>query len=153
VRYLPDGAPHQELQEGLKRPQEPVKKAQNPPESSQQLPKTPTRFFRSTWYGSRCGKNGKNNLQELSAVCQDVHQVFPKHLIRQPFSEKSKNQNHSSKEHRRNLRSPVSMNPKGLASNRRMKKAGGRGDPPWGSQSVARPVGVEPSVLDRQQDL
>jgi hypothetical protein len=46
---------------GLKRPQEPVKKAQSPPKSSQQPPKMPTRFFRSTWYGSRCRKNGKNH--------------------------------------------------------------------------------------------
>jgi len=37
------------------------------------------------------GKIEKFNLQELSAVCQDVHQVFPKHLARQPFSEKTKN--------------------------------------------------------------
>ena len=41
------------------------------------------------------------------------------------------------------------MNPKGLASNRRMKKWAGGGDPPWGSQSAARSVAEEQGVLDR----
>ena len=44
------------LQEGLKRPQEPVKRPQNPLKSSQEHPKTPKRFFRSTWLGSRFRK-------------------------------------------------------------------------------------------------
>ena len=79
-----------------------------------------------------------------------ARKAFPKHLVRQLFSEKWKNSKHRSKRHRRRLRSPISMNPKGLATTRRMKKrrAGG-GDPPWGSQSAARPGGAEPSVLDR----
>ena len=55
-----------------------------------------------------------------------AHTVFPKHLVRQLFSEKWKNSKHGSKRHRRRLRSPISMNPQGLASNRRMKKGGRR---------------------------
>ena len=49
------------------------------------------------------------------------------------------------------LRSPKSTYPKGLASNRGMKKGGRAAVMPLGaSQSAARPGGAEPGVPDRQ---
>ena len=45
----------------------------------------------------------------------------------------------------------ISQTP-GPKSQKEKRRAGG-GDPPWGSQSAARPVGARPSVLDRQQEL
>ena len=104
------------LQEGLKRPQEPVKRAQNPPKSSQEPPKTPTRLFRSTWSDSRFRKNEK--IESIGP------QGFSEALGPAAVFGKIKNSKHGSKKHRRRLKSPKSMNPKGLAPSRRMKKGG-----------------------------
>ena len=116
------------LQVGLKRIQEVPKRSQERPKSaprgSKRPPRAPHEAPREPQKIPRAGQEG---------------------------SRPSKIAPRGSKRHRRRLRSPKSTYPKGLAANRRMKKrrAGG-GDPPWGSQSAARPVGAEPSVLDRK---
>ena len=95
-----------------------------PPRGSKRPPRAPQEAPRGPQETPRAGQEGSKPTQELPRASQDAHKVFPKHLARQPFSENSKNSNHGSKKHRRHLRSPISMNPKGLASNRRMKKGG-----------------------------
>ena len=72
-----------------------------------------------------------------------AHKVFPKHLVRQLFSEKWKNSKHGSKKHRRRLKSPKSMNPKGLAPTRRMKKGGRAAVVPLGEVNPPPPEGSE----------
>ena len=98
------------LQERPKRPQEASKSAPGGPKRPPETPRT--------------GQEGSKPTQELRRASQDAHKAFPKHLARQPFLENSKNSKLGSKRHRRRLRSPISMNPQGLASNRRMKKGG-----------------------------
>ena len=109
------------VQEAPKRPQEASRSAprgpKRPPRALQEAPRGPQET-------PRAGQEGSKPAQELPRASQDAHKAFPKHLARQPFSEKSKDSNHSSKKHRKRLRSPISMNPKGLASNRRMKRGG-----------------------------
>jgi len=89
----------------------------------------------------RVGQESSKPAQELPRASQDDHKAFPKHLARQPFSENSKNSNYGCKRHSRRLRSLISMNPKGLAANRRMKKGERAAVPPQrGRQSAARTV-------------
>ena len=110
-------------QEPPKRPQDPPK---SPPRGSKRPPRAPQEASRGPQETPKAGQEGSKTAQELPRASQDVRKAFPKHLGRQPFSEYSKDSNHGSKTHRCRLRSPISMNPKGLASNRRIKKAGGR---------------------------
>ena len=74
-----------------------------------------------------------------------AHKVFPKHLVRQLFSEKWKNSKHGSQKASKTHTIPevnVSMNPKGLAPTRKMKKGGRAAVMPLGaSQSAARTEG------------
>ena len=86
------------------------------PRAPKSLPRRPQGFSEAPGSAAVFGK-----MKKIKAY---AHKVFPKHLARQPFSEKSKDSNHSSKKHRKRLRSPISMNPKGLAINRTMKKGG-----------------------------
>ena len=101
-------------------PRGPRKPPGAPQEASKSAPGGPKRPRKTR----RTGQEGSKPTQELRRASQDAHKAFPKHLARQPFSENSKNLKHGSKRHRRCLRSPVSMNPQGFASNRRMKKGG-----------------------------
>ena len=118
------------LQERPKRPQEASKSAPGGFKRASRDPKSRSRGFRTR---PRAPESLPRRAQDFSEAhgtaavfgkFKNFKSFFPKHLVRQPFSEKSKKSNHSSKKHRRHLRSPVSMNPKGLASNRRMKKGG-----------------------------
>ena len=112
------------LQESLKRSQELVQRAQNLPKRCQEplkmcsksFPRRPQSLSEAPGPAAVFGK-----MKKLKAY---AHKAFPKHLVRQLFSEKWKNSKHGSKRHRRRLRSPISMNPKGLATTRRMKKGG-----------------------------
>ena len=105
-------------QEASRGPQETlraVQKPQNPPKSSQEPPKTPTKLFRSTWSGSRFRKNEKIEITRFfrsTKPCSRFRKnIFP--------------------------RSPVSMNPKGLASKpQNEKKAGGRRWSPLGKSII-----------------
>ena len=109
----------------FKMAQEPAKRLQDPPKGaprgSKRPPRAPQEASTEPQETPRAGQEGYKPAQELPRASQDAHKAFPKHLARQPFSENSKNSNHGSKRHRS---SPISMNPKGLASNRRMKKGG-----------------------------
>ena len=116
-------------QERPKRPQEASKSAPGGPKRPQEIPRT--------------GQEGSKPTQELRRASQDAHKAFPKHLARQPFSENSKNSKHGSKRHRPSLRSPVSMNPKGLAPTRRMKKGGRAAVIPLGEVNPPPPEGSE----------
>ena len=108
--------------------QEPAKRLQDPPKGaprgSKRPPRAPQEASRGPQETPRAGQETSKPAQELPRASQDAHKAFPKHLARQPFSENSKNLNQGSKKHRRHLRSPMPMNPKGLASNRRMKRGG-----------------------------
>ena len=97
------------------------------PRGAKSFPRRPQSFSEAPGPAAVFGK-----MKKLKAY---AHKVFPKHLVQQPFSEKWKHSKHGSKRHRRHLESPKSVNPKGLAPIRRMKKrrAGG-GGPPWGSE-------------------
>ncbi len=97
---------------------------QDGPRGPKRLPRALQAAPRGPQETPRAGQEGSKPAQELPRASQDAHKAFPKHLARQPFSENSKNSNHGSKRHRRRLRSPISMNPKGLATTRRMKKGG-----------------------------
>ena len=103
------------VQEAPKRPQEAPQSALRGPK---RLPKAPQEAPRGPQETSRVGPEGSKPAQELPRASQDAHKAFPKHLARQPFSENSKHSKHGSKRHRRSLRSPISMNPEGLAPNR-----------------------------------
>ena len=126
---------------GSKTPQERLKRLQEAPKSAPGGPKSAPRDLKSRSRGlktrSRALKSFPRRPQGFSEALGPaavfgkmkklkayVHKVFPKHLVRQLFSDKWKNSKHGSKRHRRRLRSLISMNPKGLASNRRMKKGG-----------------------------
>ena len=98
--------------------------SKTPPRRLQDAPKSAPGGFKRASRDPKSRQEGSKPAQELPRASQDAHKAFPKHLARQPFSENSQNANHGSKRHRRNLRSPISMNPKGLASNRKMKKGG-----------------------------
>ena len=102
-----------------------------PPRALQEVPKGPQDT-------PRVGQEDSKPVQELPRASQDAHKAFPKHLARQPFSEKAKDSNHGSKKHRRRLRSPISMNPKRPChkSQNEKRRAGG-GDAPWG-KSISR---------------
>jgi hypothetical protein len=112
----------------FKMAQEPTKRLQDPPKgaprSSKRPPRAPQEASTEPQETPRAGQEGYKPAQELPRASQDTHKAFPKHLARQQFSENSKKSNHGSKSHRSHLRSPISMNPKGLASNRSMKKGG-----------------------------
>ena len=84
------------------------------PRCSKSLPGCPQGFSEAPGSAAGFGK-----MKKIKAC---GHKVFPKHLGRQPFSEKWKTSKHGSKRHRRRLRSLISMNPKGLATTRRKKK-------------------------------
>ena len=86
------------------------------PRAPKSFPRHPKGFSEAPGPAAVFGK-----IKEFKAY---AHKVFPKHLVRQLFSEKWKNSKHGSKRHRRRLRSPKSMNPKRLATTRRMKKGG-----------------------------
>ena len=111
-------------QEGPRGAQE----AQGAPQSAlrrpKRLPRVPQEAPSGPQEAPRAGQEGSKPAQELPRASQDAHKAFPKHVVRQPFSEKLKKSNYGSKRHRRHLRSPISMNPKVLASNRRLKKGG-----------------------------
>ena len=130
-----------------KRVQEAPKRLQEAPQSAlrgpKRLPKAPQEAPRGPQETSRVGPEGSKPAQELPRASQDAHKAFPKHLARQPFSENSKNLKHGSKRHRRSLRSPVSMNPKGLAPTRRMKKGGRAAVIPLGEVNPPPPEGSE----------
>ena len=108
-------------QEAPKRPQDPPKSS---PRGSKRPPRAPQEPSRGPQETPKAGQEGSKTAQELPRASQDVRKTFPKHLGRQSFSEYSKDSNHGSKTHRCRLRSPISMNPKGLASSRRIKKGG-----------------------------
>ena len=112
----------------FKRPQGAPKRPQGAPQSAlrgpKRLPKAPQETPRGPQETSRAVPEGSKPAQELPRASQDAHTAFPKHLAWQPFSENSRHAHHGSKKHRRSLRSPISMNPKGLASSRRRKKSG-----------------------------
>ena len=122
-----------------KRAQKAPKTPQGAPQSAlrwpKRLPKAPQEAPRGPQETPRAVPEGSKPAQELPIASQDAREAFPKHLARQPCSDTSKNSNLGSKKHRRRFRSPISMNPRSLASNRRMKK--GRQAaviPPWGIQ-------------------
>ena len=108
-------------QEAPKRPPDPPKST---PRASRRPSRGPQEAPRGLQETPRAGQEASRSAQELPRAPEDAHQAFPKHLARQPFSENSKNSNHGSRKHRRRLRSPISMHPKGLASNRKIKKGG-----------------------------
>ena len=127
-----------------------------PPRGSKRPPRAPQEAPRGPQETPRAGQEGSKPTEELPRASQDAHKVFPKHLARQPFSEKSKNSNHGSKKHRRHLRSPISMNPKGLASTRRMKKGGRAAVIPLGEvnklfQTLFRPRWRPKTTQDRSK--
>ena len=147
-------------QEALKRPQDPPKSA---PRGSKRLLRAPQEAPRGPLETPRGAKSFPRRPQSFSeapgpaAVFGKMkklkayaHKAFPKHLVRQLFSEKWKNSKHGSKRHRRRLRSPISMNPKGLASNRRMKKGGRAAVIPLGEVNPPpAPEVAEPGVSDK----
>ena len=120
-----------------------VRGDKRPPRAPQEAPRGPQET-------PRAGQEGSKPAQALPRASQDAHKAFPKHLARQPFSENSKNSKHGSKRHRRSLRSPISMNPKGLASNRRMKKGGRAAVIPLGEVNPPPATKWQQRVLDRQ---
>ena len=103
------------------------------PRAPKSLPRRPQGFSEAPGPAAVFGK-----MKKLKAY---AHKVFPKHLVRQLFSEKWKNSKHGSKRHRRRLRSPISMNPKGLATTRRMKKGGRAAVIPLGEVNPPPPEG------------
>ena len=105
------------------------------PRAPKSLPRRPQGFSEAPGPAAVFGKTKK-----LKAY---AHKVFPKHLVRQLFSKKLKNSKHGSKRHRRRLRSPISMNPKGLATTRRMKKGGRAAVIPLGEVNPPPPEGLE----------
>ncbi len=110
------------------------------PRAPKSLPRRPQSFSEAPGPAAVFGK-----MKKLKAY---AHKVFPKHLVRQLFSEKWKNSKHGSKRHRRRLRSPISMNPKGLATTRRMKKGGRAAVIPLGEVNTARELCEQLGVLD-----
>ena len=141
-------------QEGPRGAQETPGSLQERPKS----PKTPPRALQEAPRGRqetpRAGQEGSKPAQELPRASQDAHKAFPKHLARQPFPEKQKDSNHGSKKHRRRLRSPISMNPKGLAINRRMKKGGRAAVIPLGEVNPPpAPEGRGHAVSDHNSQL
>ena len=141
----PPGAP-QEPQEASKSAPGGSKRASRDPKSRSRglktrprapksLPRRPQSFSEAPGPAAVFGK-----MKKLKAY---AHKVFPKHLVRQLFSEKWKNSKHGSKRHRRRLRSPISMNPKGLATTRRMKKGGRAAVIPLGEVNPPPPEGSE----------
>ena len=127
-------------EELAKRLQDPPKGA---PRGSKRRPRAPQEASREPQETPRAGQESSKPAQDLPRASQDAQKAFPKHLARQPFSENSKNSNHGSKRHRSRLRSPISMNPKGLASNRRMKKGGRAAATPLGEVNPPPPEGSE----------
>ena len=119
------------------------------PRGAKSFPRRPQSFSEAPGPAAVFGK-----MKKLKAY---AHKVFPKHLVRQLFSEKWKNSKHGSKRHRRRLRSPVSMNPKGLASNRRKKKSGraavvplGEVNPPPAPEGRSRACQIKSQMPNRQ---
>ena len=130
--------------------QEGPRGVQEAPGSLQERPKRPQEAPKNAPEGSKRGsRDPKSRSRGLKARPR-----APKSLPKRPqgFSEapgsaavfgKLKNSNHGSKRHRRHLRSPISMNPKGLASNRRMKKGGRAAVIPLGEVNPPPPEGSE----------
>ena len=153
-------------QDALERPQ--ARPPQETPRGPQERPKRPQEASKSPPGGpKRASRESKSRPRGLKTRprAPKSHPRHPQGFSEAPgpaaIFENLKSSNHGPKKHRSRLRSPISMNPKGLAKNRRMKKGGraavipfaGGGDPLWGSQSAARPGGAEQGVPDRQQNL
>ena len=105
------------------------------PRAPKSLPRRPQGFSEAPGPAAVFGK-----MKKLKAY---AHKVFPKHLVRQLFSEKWKNSKHGSKKHRRRFKSPKSMNPKGLAPTRRMKKGGRAAVIPLGEVNKRRSLDAQ----------
>ena len=80
------------LQEGPRSVQEAPKRPQEASRSAPRGPKRPPRALQEASRGPqetpRAGQEGSKPAQELPRASQDAHKAFPKHLVRQPFSEK-----------------------------------------------------------------
>ena len=111
------------------------------PRAPKSFPRRPQSFSESPGPAAVFGK-----MKKLKAY---AHKVFPKHLVRQLFLEKWKNSKHGSKKHRRRFKSPKSMNPKGLAPTRKLKKGGRAAVIPLGEVNPPpAPQGRGNGVLD-----
>ena len=144
-------------QEALRPPQERPKRLQEAPKSApggskrasrdpkrcQELPKTPTKLFRSTWSGSRFRKNEKIESIRPQGFSEALGPavVFGKMEKFKAWLQKASKTLKVAEIYESQRPCPNSQNEK--------RRAGG-GDPPWGSQSAARPGGAEQGVLDRQ---
>ena len=136
-------------QEALRPPQERPKRLQEAPKSTpggskrasrdpkrcQELPKTPTRLFRSTWSGSRFRKNKKSESIRPQGFSQALGPavVFGKMEKFKAWLQKASTTLQVAEIYESQRPCPNSQNEK--------RRAGG-GDPPWGSQSAARPAGA-----------
>ena len=125
----------------LRAPQEAPRGPLETPRSGQELPKTPTKLFRSTWSGSRFRKNKKIESIRPQGFSKALGPavVFGKMEKFKTWLKKASKTLQVAEIYESQRPSPKSQNEK--------RRAGG-GDPPWGSQSAARPGGEEQSVSD-----
>ena len=106
------------------------------------FPRRPQGFSEALGQAAVFGK-----MKKLKAY---VHKVFPKHLVRQLFSEKWKKFKAWLQKASKTLKiAHIDESQRPCHNSQNEKRRAGGGDPPWGSQSAARPVGVEPSVSDK----
>ena len=117
---------------GPKRPQDPPKTAQEAPKRPQDPPKSaprrpqerPRRLQEGPEAPQEPVKRTQNPPKSSQEPPKTPTRLFRSTWLGSRFRKILKKSKHGSKRHRRSLRSPISMNPKGLASHRRMKKGG-----------------------------
>ena len=120
------------------------------PEGLQEGPRGAPQAPRGPPETPRAGQEGSKPAQELPRASQDAHKAFPKHLARQPFSENAKIFKAWLQKASKTLKIAhidESQRPCHNSQEENMRADGG--DPPWGSQSAARPGGAKPGVSDK----
>ena len=108
-----------------------LKTRPRPPKS---LPRRPQGFSEAPGPAAVFGK-----MKKLKAY---VHKVFPKHLVRQLFSEKWKKFKAWLQKASKTLKiAHIDESQRPCHNSQNEKRRAGGGDPPWGSQSAARTEG------------
>ena len=127
---LPFWSPPRRPKRHPRAPQEHPKRLQDPPRAPQEAPRGPQERPRRL-------QEGLKRPQEPVKRAQDPPRN-PKRLQKTQKALKI---------------SEIDISQRPCPKSQNEKRRAGGGDPPWGSQSAARPVGAEPSVLDRLPNI